>query len=126
MFTHGLKLKKFLDVVMPPEVNAIVVECDLLPLVDCFLTMLNGQLSTTFIGRWHKETYFFHLPFGEMMIKLDDVSSLFHIPLDGSFLNAYFISQKTTRMTVVQYLGVTEEQMIEEFRYIRGNHFHIS
>lgn len=40
--SHGLKLKDFTDVVMPPEVKAIVEECDLLSLVDCSLTMLDS------------------------------------------------------------------------------------
>lgn len=92
MPTHGLKLNKFSDVEMPPEVKAISKDYGLLPLVDCSLTMLGGQLLTTFVERWHKETSFFHLPFCEISITLDNVSSLFHILLVGSFFTAPIIS----------------------------------
>lgn len=79
--THGLKLKKFYDAVMSLEVKAIVEECSLLPLMDSSLTMLNDHLLISFVEKWNEETYFFHLPFGEMTITMDDVFSLFHISL---------------------------------------------
>ncbi|CAL5209690.1 unnamed protein product [Lathyrus oleraceus] len=90
--THGLKLKKFSNVEMPPEMKAIVEDYALLLKVDNSLTMLNGQLLTTFVERRHKETSSFHLSFGEMKIALDDDSSLFHILLAGSFFIAPIIS----------------------------------
>lgn len=42
VLTHRMKLKKFSNVVLPPDVKAIVEEYDLLPLVDCSLTVLDG------------------------------------------------------------------------------------
>ncbi|CAK8568112.1 unnamed protein product [Lathyrus sativus] len=56
--TCGLKLKKFSDVVMPPEVKRIIEECGLLSLVESSLIVIDSQLLTTFIERWHKETFF--------------------------------------------------------------------
>lgn len=109
MPTHGLKLKKLSDIVIPSEVKAIVEDYSLLPLVDCPLTMLDDRLLISFVERWHIETYSFHLSFGEMTITLDDVSLLFHIPLADSFFTAHIISQETAHMRVAQYLGVTEE-----------------
>lgn len=47
--THVLKLKKFSDVEMPPEVKELVKDCSLLPMVDYSLTMLDNQLLTTII-----------------------------------------------------------------------------
>jgi len=37
--------------------------------------------------RWHTETNSFHLPVGEMMITLDDVYNLLHIPIQGRMLD---------------------------------------
>ena len=100
-----MKLNKFSDVMIPLEVKMIVEECGLLPLGDYLLNMLDDQLLTYLVERWYKETYLFHLLFGEMTITLDDVSSLFHIPLECSFFTAPIISQKTACLTVVEYLG---------------------
>lgn len=51
MPTYRGKLKKFLDVEMPKELKAIVKDCVLLSPVDCLLTVLDGQLMTTFVER---------------------------------------------------------------------------
>ena len=37
--------------------------------------------------RWHTDTSCFHLPVGEMMITLDDVANLFHLPIEGRMLD---------------------------------------
>jgi len=39
-----------------------------------------------FVERWHWDTNTFHMPFGEMSITLDNVSSLLHLPILGQFL----------------------------------------
>lgn len=124
--THGMKLKRFSNVVMPPEVKTIVDECGILPLVEILLTMLYHQLLTTFIERSHKETSSFHLPFSEMTITLDDVSSFFHVLLAYSFFTAPFICQETARMTMVQYLGVIVMHVIDEFKFMSSAHFCLS
>lgn len=100
------------------EVKTIFKKCGLLPLGDSSLTMIEGQLFTTFVGRWYKETSSFHLPFGEMTITLNDVSSLFHISLASSFFIDPIISQETIYLTIIEYLRVTQEQVIEEFRHL--------
>lgn len=105
MPTHDGKLKKFSDVLMPGEVKGIVEDCSLLSLVDCSLTMIDSQQLTIFVKQWHKKTSFFHLPFSEMMIILDDVSSLFHIPLVGGFFIAHLISEDLACMTDLQDFG---------------------
>lgn len=114
------------EVLKLAEVKVIVEDYSLLSLVDNSLTMLGGQLLTTFVERWHKETSFFHLPFGEMTITFDDGSYLLHIPLAGSFFTGLSISQDLACMIVVQNLGITNEQVIKEFRFNRGAHFRLS
>lgn len=71
----------------------IVEDYNLLSLVECLLTMLDGQLLMAFVERWHKDTFTFHLSFGEMIITLDDVSCQFHLPLAGSFFTDPLIIQ---------------------------------
>lgn len=61
-----------------------------------------------------------------MTITLDDVSSLFHLPLAGSFFTASFISQQLTCITALQDLGVTKEHVIEDFWVNMGAHFRLS
>ncbi|XP_028184567.1 uncharacterized protein LOC114371289 [Glycine soja] len=39
------------------------------------------------VERWHKETTSFHLLVGEVIITLDDVASLLHLPITGAFHN---------------------------------------
>lgn len=77
--THGEKLKKFSDVPIPLEVRDIFDNYSLLWLLDYSITMLDALLLSGFVERWHKETPTFHLPFSDMTIILDDVSSLIHL-----------------------------------------------
>lgn len=66
---------------MLEQASSIVRDFELLNFFDCSLTMLDAPLLTAFVERWHKKTSSFHLLFGEMIITLDDVSSLFHLPI---------------------------------------------
>ncbi|CAL5202584.1 unnamed protein product [Lathyrus oleraceus] len=86
--SHELKLKNFPKTPMPEHVRRIVQNFELLAFADCSLTMLDASLLTAFVDRWHKETSSFHLPFGKITITLDDVSSLFHLPIVERFLTA--------------------------------------
>lgn len=110
-----MKLNKFLDVSMPLEVRAIVGECDLISLMNYSLMMLDDQLLTTFVKRCNKDTSSLYRSFGEMPITLDDVSDMFHFPLAGNFFIGLIISQQLACITVVHDLGVTKEQVINEF-----------
>lgn len=123
---HEGELRKFIDVPMLEAFKEIVDDLGLLSFRDCSLTMLDGHLLTTFVEQWHKDTSSFHLSFGEMAITLDDVSSIFHLPLAGSFFTVHLISLELTRSTIVQDLGVVEEQVIKEFRVNMDAHFRLS
>lgn len=95
-------------------------------LANCSPTTLEASLLTTFIVRWYKETFSFHLPFGEMTITLDNVSSLFHLPIPRRFFMAPVISLSLACFTVVRDLGVSKEAMVEEFDFNRGTHLRMS
>lgn len=58
--------------------------------------MIGHCLICAFVERWHKETFSFHLPFGEMTVTLDDVASLLHIPIDDMLPYPRVISCKNS------------------------------
>jgi hypothetical protein len=43
-----------------------------------------AQLVTALVGRWHAETHMFHLPYGETMMTLQDVTMVPGLPIDGT------------------------------------------
>lgn len=120
---HIENLKKFLNVPMPRDVRVIVEDCGLFTLMDCLLTILDASQLKAFVERWHKETSYFHLSFGEMTITLDDVSSLFHLFMPISFFTAPLISRQLACITSIWDIGVTEE---EKFRFNTSAHFRLS
>lgn len=88
--------------------------------------MLDRELLTTFIERWHNETSSFHFLFCEMTITLDDTSYLFHILLADSFFIASLTSQYLTCVNAIYDLGFIEEKMIKMCRVNKGTHFCLS
>lgn len=53
---------------------------------------------------------------------LDDVSSLYHLPITDRFFTAHVISLTLACLTDVRDLGVSEEAVLEEFDFNRGTH----
>lgn len=88
--------------------------------------MLSVSLFITIVELLHKDIYYFHIHFGEMMITMDDVSSMFYLPLPGSFFTTYLISQQITCIIAIRNLGVTEDEVLEEFKFNKGAHFCLS
>ncbi|KAL5180823.1 Protein MAIN-LIKE 1 [Glycine soja] len=81
--SHGRKMAKFGR--PAPKIEALVVASGLSPLITCFLDTGDRGLMYAFVERWHKETSSFHLPVEEVIITLDDVASLLHLPVVGAF-----------------------------------------
>ena len=44
---------------------------------------MDWHLITTFIERWHPKTHTFHVPQGECVITLQDVTIILGLPIDG-------------------------------------------
>ncbi|XP_004488883.1 protein MAINTENANCE OF MERISTEMS-like [Cicer arietinum] len=106
VITHGLKLKKFTEVLVPDPVEHWIRESGLLHLSSAYLTMTDVGLISVFIERWHKETNSFHLPFGEMTITLDDVVTLLHISPHGKFFYAHVnMNTNNDARATHEYLG---------------------
>jgi len=66
------------------------------------------MLHYAFVERWHEDTYSFHLQImGEMIVTLDEVSCLLHIPIEGTFLNHNGLVTRTEAVDMmVQLLGL--------------------
>uniref|UniRef100_K3Z0T7 Aminotransferase-like plant mobile domain-containing protein n=1 Tax=Setaria italica TaxID=4555 RepID=K3Z0T7_SETIT len=61
-----------------------------------------GAALTALVDRWRSETHTFHLPFGEMIITLEDISMLFGLRVDGD--------------TVHLLLGVRSEDFLQDVK----------
>jgi len=89
--SHGKKLRiPHLSVSLPGEANdwfwGPVNESDLAPLHNTGYDNISHRLICALSERWHKDTSSFHLPIGEMSVRLDDVACLLHIPITGRLI----------------------------------------
>src|SRR4051812_14563670 len=99
--SHRSKLKNFPERMMPEHVRRIVVDFHLTDFAGCSMMMLDASPLSAFVERWNPETSSFHLSFGKMTVTLDDVHSLFHLPIAGTFFTHVHKDQmKTVRMVV--------------------------
>ncbi|XP_006584353.1 protein MAIN-LIKE 1-like [Glycine soja] len=81
LVSHGRKVDK---IGRPaPEIEGMIAATGLSPLIRCSVITTDPGLISTFVKRWHRETNTFHLPVGELMITLDDMASLLHVPITG-------------------------------------------
>ncbi|XP_028236594.1 protein MAIN-LIKE 1-like [Glycine soja] len=79
--SHGRKVHSLGRPV--PTIEGLVAGIGLSPLIACSVDTGDRGLLFAFVERWHRETSSFHLPVGELIITLDDVSSLLHLPVIG-------------------------------------------
>ncbi|KAH1193806.1 Protein MAIN-LIKE 1 [Glycine max] len=86
------------------------------------LVVVTGDpgLISAFVERWHNETSTFHLPVGELMITLDDVSSLLHLPITGALHSFHALSMEETRFLLIELLEVSAEEARAETTLTRG------
>ncbi|XP_057432139.1 protein MAINTENANCE OF MERISTEMS-like [Lotus japonicus] len=92
----------------------------LLHLLTCNLPFVDKTVLTAFMERWQPETSSFHMPFGEMTITLDDVSSLLHIPVKGKFFTLPVLTREDAASALHKQLGVTQADAEEEIRKSLG------
>jgi hypothetical protein len=52
-------------------------------LANTGFSFLNRTLLAAFVDWWHEETNSFHIPGGEIIVTLDDVYYVLHIPIKG-------------------------------------------
>ncbi|XP_058770784.1 protein MAIN-LIKE 1-like [Vicia villosa] len=68
----------------------------------------------------------FHLPHGEMMITLDNVVCLLHLPIRGTFLDHERINKDKALDMLVEKLGVAPQSALGEIDKTRGCHVRYS
>jgi hypothetical protein len=47
------------------------------------MPVFNARAIMVMVDRWRPETHFFHLPYGEMMMTLEDVAMILGLPIKG-------------------------------------------
>eukprot|EP00268_Persea_americana_P002268 TRINITY_DN10672_c0_g1_i8.p1 TRINITY_DN10672_c0_g1~~TRINITY_DN10672_c0_g1_i8.p1 ORF type:complete len:248 (+),score=26.44 TRINITY_DN10672_c0_g1_i8:166-909(+) len=73
------------------------------------------------VERWQPETNTFHMPFGEMTITLDDVSTILGIHVTGKAVSVEQLSFERSKTLVEHGLAVTSQQAHEELVGVRGS-----
>ncbi|XP_012855525.1 PREDICTED: serine/threonine-protein phosphatase 7 long form homolog [Erythranthe guttata] len=96
---------------MTPFMTEVVERSGLMPLVRHSYKVIDSALVLTFIERWQPATCTFHLPFGEMTITLDDVSSLIGLLVVGRpvFIQQINKTGPSSQAIVNRILGVVLE-----------------
>ncbi|XP_006586493.2 protein MAIN-LIKE 1-like [Glycine max] len=76
----------------------------------CSVDTSDRGLIFVFVERWHKETSNFHLPVGEVTITLDDVASLLHLHIIGTFNSFETSHVDKAVLMLVELLEVPKEE----------------
>ncbi|MCI51334.1 serine/threonine-protein phosphatase 7 long form-like protein, partial [Trifolium medium] len=66
---------------------------------------LDPCLISAFAERWHEETSSFHMPAGEIIVTLDYMSCLLHLPLGGHLLDHTSLTKAEGITLMVDLLG---------------------
>ncbi|XP_028207268.1 protein MAIN-LIKE 2-like [Glycine soja] len=101
-----------------PVIKGLIVTTGLSPLIECSVVTGDLGLISAFVERWHRETNTFHLPVGELMITLDDVSPLLHLPISGAFHNFEALSVDEAIFLLMELLEVSGEEARAETCWI--------
>ncbi|XP_006605178.1 protein MAIN-LIKE 1-like [Glycine max] len=83
-------------------------------------------LLSSFVERWHRETSSFHLPVGEVMITLDDVASLLHLPVVGDLYTFQPLHVDEAVLMLVDLLLVSPEATRADTGHCRGSYVRLS
>ncbi|XP_058734661.1 protein MAIN-LIKE 1-like [Vicia villosa] len=75
-----------------------------------------------FVERWHLQTSSFHLPHGEIIITLDDIACLLHLPIRGALLSHGRLTKEEVMEMLMEELGVDSDDALEKVEGIRGAH----
>ncbi|CAK8541091.1 unnamed protein product [Lathyrus sativus] len=118
---HGLKLIQRAPLQLSREMKGWISRSGLASLQRTSLTKIDTNLVSAFAERWHLETSSFHMSFSEMMITLDDVSCLLHLPIRG--VSPQDISEALAIEWVVNYLGVSRRVAQQQVCDCRGSYY---
>ncbi|XP_050889989.1 protein MAIN-LIKE 1-like [Lathyrus oleraceus] len=108
---HGSKLIGWVPHSLPPRTT---------------LSMIDQNLVSIFMERWHLETSSFHMSFGEMTITLEDSSCLLHLACRGDFCSPTHGSTDFDGINlVINLLGVSLKETTEEVRSCIGAYYRL-
>lgn len=85
-------------------------------------TIINHDIPSAFMERWHSKTSSFHLLIGEMSVTLNDVSSLLHLSFRGRLLDYSIITRPDALDMMVTYLGADLDDVQKEIDNTRWCH----
>ena len=103
-----------------PAIEGLVAGTLLSPLIACSVDTGDQGLISSFVERWHRETSSFHLPVGEVIITLDDVASLIHLPIIGEFHTFQALHVDEAMLMLVDLLLVSVEAARAEIGHCHG------
>ena len=93
-----------------PAIEEMVARTRLSHLIACSVDTSDRGLISLFVERWHRETSSFHLPVGKVTITLDDVASLLHLPITGTFHSFEPLHVDEAVIMLVELLDVSGEE----------------
>jgi len=98
------------------DIELLIQSSGLFSLCNISYEVGDKGLISAFVERWHRETNYLHLPIGEMTITLDDVSSLLHLSISGSFPMYVPLEYNGVATILTELLGVEEARGKVEIR----------
>ncbi|XP_028193362.1 protein MAIN-LIKE 1-like [Glycine soja] len=112
-----------------PEIEGLITATGLSPLIAFSVDTGDRGLISSFVERWHRETSSFHLLMGKFSITLDDVMSLLHLPIIGTFHTFEPLHINEAVLMLVELLEVSREAARAETAYCHGpysaTHVHV-
>jgi len=103
-----------------PKIEGLVAVTGLSPLIRCSIVIGDPGLISAFVEMWQRETNTFHLPIGELMITLDDVLSLLHLPISDAFHSFHALYVDKAIFLLIELLEVSAEEARAETTRSRG------
>lgn len=100
--------------------SGLIGRSGLAPLITASYCFINSNIVLAFVERWQPETNTFHMPFGEMMITLANVSTILGIPVTGRFVSMEPLSFERTKLLVEEGFGVTSQEAHDELIAVWG------
>jgi len=121
---HGAKI---LNLRCPNENTQLfwgpLEESGLHDLVHTGYATVPHALLMTLCETWHNETNNFHMPLGEMIVTLDDIACLLHIPIEGRMLShPEKMSRNDGVDLMVRHLGVTQAVAVKNYNEEYGGY----
>ncbi|XP_028077089.1 protein MAIN-LIKE 1-like [Camellia sinensis] len=101
--------------------KAIIAQSGLSQLARCTYRFVNKLLISSFVERWQLETNTFHMTVGEITLTLDDVGTIFGLPVVGKSVNVPDVTDHHGVTLLVYGLGTTERATHEEVSTAGGN-----